>query len=398
LVYDDIVVGSGLAALGTVMGLPTSRKVLVLCGEHDGQTLYYDAAGAVPCARLAVGGLGEYWHGVIPVSCRNLPAGLDATTLARFAESFYPGAGFLGRMGRPWLFVPRKPIRPGHHWRRLLAERYGSVALLREAAQRIELLAGEVRVHGTSGVHEGRRVWLAAGALHTPRLLDALLGPGITRPTVSDHVICYLGLIDRHAHPGVAAAQVERAPHGAWFECRHAADNQSINTLRPARFGFRRLDAGIEARAAFGLPMGSALSKIARRVSPGLVSEALYNKFGWFAGARFYSVYAQINVPDAYARADIMPLLTPRPEVIQSAIARARAAPAWEHIVPSRSPEKYLQGIHLHGSVDRDALRRTLGNLEGSLRVVDASAEGHVGPEHHSFKIMAAAYSRAAAS
>lgn len=57
--FDDIVIGSGLTALGTVLGLPAGRRILVLAGEASGRFSHYDARGAVPCAFDGMGGLGE---------------------------------------------------------------------------------------------------------------------------------------------------------------------------------------------------------------------------------------------------------------------------------------------------------------------------------------------------
>ncbi|MBP8235290.1 MAG: hypothetical protein KAY22_23620, partial [Rhizorhabdus sp.] len=64
--YDDIVIGSGLTALGTVLGLPAARRVLVIAGPQDGQLSHYQAGRPAPSSYLGFGGLGRYWHGVIP--------------------------------------------------------------------------------------------------------------------------------------------------------------------------------------------------------------------------------------------------------------------------------------------------------------------------------------------
>lgn len=399
MVFDEIVVGSGLVALGTVLGLAPARRVLVLGGARHGPALFYDAAASVPCARLAFGGLGEYWHGVIATGGREA-IGAGAAQLTTLGRYFYPGTDFESRLGQPWLFVPRRPIRPRAAWERLRAGR-DTLELRHETATRFELGNGRVTVTTGSATFEATRLWLAAGALHTPRLLAESLGVGIARATVSDHVICYLGLVAPGA--GTDQPRVVRDAHGAWFECRYDRSTNgaatSLYTVRPARFGFRRLDFGLEQRAAFGLPMGGALAKILRRASPGLVSEALFNKFGWFADAGLYSGYAQVCVSDAYEWSAADSVLRPRTASIQAAIATARAAHPWAQLTASRQPERYLPGIHLHGSVDEQALRRLAGEEPAaSLRVVDASIYRGIGPEHHSFKIMAAAAARARAS
>ncbi|HEY8509887.1 MAG TPA: hypothetical protein VIL32_16100, partial [Steroidobacteraceae bacterium] len=275
--FDDIIIGSGLSALGTALGLDARRRVLVLGGPDPGQLFHYDSAGRVPCAHLGFGGLGAYWHGVIATGDRLNFANTSREEFARLFQYFYPRSSCLERLGEPWIFVPRRPIRPRDEWMRLV--RSGrSIVIAKETVERFEQHAGRISVHTNRAVHHGSRLWICAGALHSPVLLDRSLGVRVSRPTVSDHVVCYLGLIDRDAHPNVAGPRVERTPDGIWIDTRFDETGAALCTLRPARFGFKRLDRGVELRAAFGLPTGSAVAKILRGASAGLIAEALYNR------------------------------------------------------------------------------------------------------------------------
>ena len=92
----------------------------------------------------------------------------------------------------------------------------------------------------------------------------------------------------------------QRTRDGLWFEGRYDDKDRALYTLRPARFAFKRLDHGIEQRSTFGRPTGNGFVNIVRGASLGLFAEALYNRSGLFPNARVQSVYAQINVPDAY--------------------------------------------------------------------------------------------------
>src|ERR1700712_2767586 len=101
--YDDIVIGSGLSALAVTMGLLAlpGRRVAVLCGPVAGSFRYYDERAAVPCAYAGHGGLGSFWHGVIPTSLgRSGDKGQDQAFAELFSH-FYPRAKLESHWGKP---------------------------------------------------------------------------------------------------------------------------------------------------------------------------------------------------------------------------------------------------------------------------------------------------------
>jgi hypothetical protein len=396
--YDDLVIGSGLSALGTALGLPADRRVLVIAGSGVSQTQYYDSAGTVPCAHVGYGGLGNFWHGVIPTGGRENFAASSGTDFIRLFERFYPGLDVGSRLGKPFLFVPWRPIRPARCWERLAAERGTHLQFVRLSVQRFNVEAGGVTAQTDTGSFRAARAWVCSGTLQTAGLLDRSLGRKISRDTVSDHVLSYLGQVDRGAHPDIAPVPVERTRHGVWFRASYETGAPALITRRPARFGYRLLDAGIEQRAVFGLPTGGAIEKILRAASPGLVAEALYNRAGLFPAAQIQSVYAMLAVPDAHWLREGGNSVVMRADAIRTATDAVRAGYAPAELVPSRRPEIYLPMIHLHHSVDSQAIQAAgLNTAQSPVQVMDASIRTGIGPEHHSFKIMVAAFARAGA-
>jgi hypothetical protein len=397
--FDDLVVGSGLAALGAVLGLCRhgGRRVGVLCGAAQGHFEYYDALRTVPCAFLGAGGLGSHWHGVIPTGRRQrLPGATDAAFLSMFRH-FYPHADIAARMGQPGQFVPWRPIRPMPEFQRLArSAKPAGLHLLPETATALGFGSAGATVATARGRHSAHRVWLAAGALHTPALLAQSFAADVVRGQLSDHVFCYVGQLQGDAGPRV---QIGR--DGIFLQGWAAAggDTQALYTLRPAMFAFRRLDHGIEQRAVFGLPTGHLMAKLVRRLSPGLLVEAVYNRFGMPATADRHSVYAQVHVRDAYAPARNTQPLQALGANIRRATDAARAAQPFAGLRPSQRPELALPGIHLHHSLDTAVLARLGIDQPGSpLQVVDASTLADIGPEHHSFEMMVSACERAAAA
>jgi hypothetical protein len=68
----------------------------------------------------------------------------------------------------------------------------------------------------------------------------------------------------------------------------------------------------------------------------------------------------------------------------------------WTEMQTSRRPHIFLPSTHLHNSVDVPTLARAGVNGPTSrVQVADASVLGDVGPGHHSFKLMVAAFKQA---
>jgi hypothetical protein len=394
--FDDLVIGSGLAALGTVMGLlssNTGRRVGVLCGPSSNEFFYYSPSRTVPCAFLGDGGLGSHWHGVIPTGWRsNFGDASDASFKALFAQ-FYPKAAAPLRLGEPGFFVPWRAVRPAAELQKLAGlSANGQLTLIREAALDLSFDERSVSVTSGSGIHRAARAWVAAGALHTPALLARSVAPKAPRGLVSDHAFCYIGQVD-----GQAAPKITRTGDGLLYPARYDAANTALYTLRPAAFAFRRLDHGIEQRAVFGLPTGNALAKITRRMSPGLLVEAFYNRFGFFGGTRMHSVYAQTPAIDAYELGSGDQLLRPVGGAIRRATDVARAAQPFANLRLSQRPELAIPGIHLHHTLDIKALTQAgINTPDSPVQVVDASVLTNIGPDHHSFKMMLSAHALAA--
>lgn len=394
MVFDEIVIGSGLTALGLVLGLAARQRILIIGGPPVGQFSFYNGTASSPCARVGFGGLGSYWHGVIPTGGHSYFGGTRGTFEQLF-QHFYPRTPVVSRVGHPWLFVPWRPIRPEAHWDRLAAERGDCLEFRHETVERFNAGPSSVEVRTAKGTYRAKRLWVAAGALHTPGLLNRSLDTPVSRQVVSDHVICYLGQIDR-AQADVAAPSVEHGREGIWFKGHYSEGCRALLTLRPARFAFSRLDHGIERRSAFSLPAAGALSKVLRGRSFGLFAEALYNRAGLFPNARMQSVYAQVLVPDAYRFGGGERALIAQHDVIQDYVDAVRSRPPFPAMTMSQRPDIYLPGTHLHHSVDTERLADLGVNTPTSnVQVLDASVLQGIGPEHHSFKLMTAAFHQA---
>ena len=208
------------------------------------------------------GGLGKSGMAITTAMRDTFAARVTRLSIA-FAH-FYPHTPVDQRLGSPALFVPWRAIRPREELRRIAAQRGGRLVVMAAAAYRFTSTDRGVRVQAADAAFSSPRLWLAAGALHTPDIIERSVGRAVRRPHVSDHVSA-----SGHAE-GLASPKRERHETGygaSWFEPLQAVHHS------PARFAFRTR-YGIEQRAVFGCD-GDAL-QIARP-SRRLLAEALFN-------------------------------------------------------------------------------------------------------------------------
>lgn len=394
MVYDDLIIGSGLTALAVAYGLNVRNRVCVLAGSHQPELQWYDESNRIPCANSGIGGLGTFWHGVIPMG---QPSAFFNTNKELFEElfrHFYPEP-IKSRLGRPWLFVPYHPIRPAQHWKKLCIRRK-NLAMLYAKTDLIEREKGVWVARVGDQRYRARRIWLAAGTLGTPALLENSLGlAGSARTHISDHVIIYLGQLDRQKNQHVLSPQIERKASGVWMLGAYDPTGSGLITTKPARFSYATLDHGIEQRSAFGLPTSGLIAKLCSAGSLGLISESLFNKFGLFPNASRLSAYAQIRIRDAYQIRQDQPSLIPNIINIRKGISDFRASLQWPELEHSKNPELFIRGIHLHHSLNMTSVTQSGVLDDGSFTITDPSAITDIGPEHHSFKAMVKAYSLA---
>lgn len=387
---DDLIIGSGLTSLAILMGLPRGRRVKVIGGSSIGEFNYYSGLSASPCEYKGLGGLGNYWHGVIPVSCRSMFGQVGLDDFVSFFKFFYPSANIDKYVGSDRLFVPSKPIRPLAHIKNLLLER-GDPPLVAALVDRVSVQSKHCIVSVGDLEIKARNVWFAAGALGTARLLGASFGANVVFSKASDHIIKYMGYVD-----GADQVRLNKVNGGIYFPCFYSADEQRIFTLRPAHFDFKPLDQGIEHRSAFGHPASNVVSKVLRSLSPGLIMEALYNRYGIISRPARFNVYCQSRCVAAQKIDILSKPIAAENLAIQEAISLAKNTVPYKGIVLSKRDDLYLNGIHLHHTVNDFALNFLLGeDKRKRLKIVDASNVSDIGGDHHSFKLMISAYDQA---
>jgi hypothetical protein len=391
MAYDDLIIGSGLSALGAALALfRKKRRVLCIAGDPHGKISAYPGMN-VPCEHEGPGGLGNFWHGVIPLAHSKLFNDLETITAELFSY-FYPDFPS-DRLGNDALFVPYRPIRPFSHLARL-SKASTQLEIWETPALSLRRSSTGVVCGTTQGVVEADRAWIACGALGTPRLLERSQLVEPKDRSVSDHLIGYAGLVATDNVPWIVRTPA-RVAGGLIFDCDYDAQREVMYMPRPAHFDFAGLDAGIAKRAVFGLPTSRIVAGLAGRLSPGLVAEALYNKLGLFPKAKKYSVNYIMEAPALYRFSAASNLTRPSPSMIAQLVNKAVKRVPFEGLQPTQRPDLFIPGIHLHNSLSAEE-REEFGG-QNVISVIDASILQSIGPEHHSFRMLAQAYKRVSA-
>jgi hypothetical protein len=151
-------------------------------------------------------------------------------------------------------------------------------------------------------------------------------------------------------------------------------------------------------RGMAGIVHPIALAPLAHRVARDVeLARQLVVAAGGLLDRRPYSRRGQVVVPDAYETMAGNGQLVARPGQLRGVTDALREDSGVDGLIPSRRPDFHVPGIHLHHSVNGDALARTgIDGPDSAIRIVDASARSHIGGEHHSFKMMVSAFERAA--
>jgi hypothetical protein len=186
--------------------------------------------------------------------------------------------------------------------------------------------------------------------------------------------MCYLGQLEGEPKPDVRYTR-----NGLFFPVIADKADRALYSLRPARFDFRRLDAGFDRRQIFGLTTGTMLATLIGRLSPGLLAEILYNRLGLFGGSGCHSAYAQTDVRDAYVvRRDFAAGC--QRDRIRAASDIARPPSRSADCAPRAGRSLYMPGIHLHHTLDT---RLAGSRRTESIRPVRCGSARRLGARRH---------------
>lgn len=394
--FDEIIIGSGLSATGLLLGMSDRKRILMIGGHKNNRVHSYNSTVPTPCLNEGIGGLGNFWHGVIPLKLDTLEKSYLEDFMTLF-NIFYPKFKIQKHLLSNKLFVPYTPIRPLKFIKKELKKRRGQLIFKEEFVNLLKIENSTVIVHTDKSQFRSKRVWICAGALSTPEILSKTFNDQFYNQFAKDHFIVYVGNIKNESLPDSNFTAPNYNKSGILFNGLFDSEqSNSLLTIKPAKFAFKTLDYGIQQRMIFGLATKKLLSKLFSRFSPGLFFEALYNKTGLFHKSDLFNIYAQVLIDDAYFLNSNCQRLTKNEKGIQQRLHAFHDQLEFKGLNKTLLRDNYLPGIHLHNTISDTKIKEyNLDSPNSPIQIVDPSMSNNIGCEHHSFNTMVRAFSKA---
>jgi hypothetical protein len=390
--YEEIVIGSGLTATGYVMGaIEKGKKILVISDLQSSSksNINYYPHIKTPLYTDEHGGLGNYWHGVIPL---DIYTESELATFESFLNKFYPRVNLSGKIESRH-FVPYCPIRPKSIFNKYIKN--SSIEVKFERVIKIDFDGSKWIIMTEKSILCAFKLTISAGAIGTARILYRSPIFKFSRfGFFSDHVIFFAGQVKSSNYD----QQMLRSRSGIFPKIfsinKFNADIKFI--LRPAAFDFKLLGGNLKARNVFANSGIKLYTKLFENRSLGLINEAVYNKFGISLNTDISNIYMQVPIINSYS----LDRESGSIKCIESTIKKSLEIHTkflkenLQDFVAQSHQNSWFPGIHLFRSIDYFELE-TVKSFASSLKIVDSTVIQDIGYQHHTFKLMFDAYKTA---
>lgn len=373
-VYDYIIIGSGLAALGASTALDKSEKTYCVVGrDFKYENLYPN--GQLITSHL-FGGASNYWHGVIPM--RQFK---NEKSMALF-QKFYNLT--LQKDLHSKLFVPRKPIKTKLYFssEKTIFGDVCSVSKHENGLAEVWLKDGSVLFC--------KRIIVACGVRSTFELLASSNLISKEKATIDDHVCGYVGLISVKSLKSLLGFGVDVSVNNFGYFINSFLDEERdvLYTFRPAHFEMKNETNQLRGGPVYGKGgKVQVIWDVIKSLKLGRLIEAFSLKSGvWFkpkmVSVHFQAVGRKIhkNVSNDWS------VCNKHDELLQrvASSVKGNGLPLTEGF--------YEQPVYYGNHLFNLDVTKIDSDLWGVIEVVDASTEGNIGGYHHSFRQLIRAY------
>lgn len=271
----NTIIGSGMAALGTLEGIEKKEELerTRLIHAKTSNIKYSESVSPEKSIEsLSNGGNSNLWHSVISrfSNQENI-----ARTSFKFFNKLFPNSAKTNKL-ESYSFIPFFPIRP---LKKIIKRRKRLKELIDDTIIYVEKdKFDNILIHGKKSSYSTRNLFLCTGSISSLKLLSDSNIININKTTLSEHLVGYFGQFQGP----LGTKQVIRTREGHFKKFHEIKlDNRSLYvTLRPANFAFKSIEKANEFRNFFGRNSKSILKSLITKFNLGLILEAFYNKFG----------------------------------------------------------------------------------------------------------------------
>jgi hypothetical protein len=384
------IVGSGMAALGTLKGIEEKNELnkTHLIHSKTSNIKYYESSEK-PIESLSNGGNSNIWHSVI--SRFSYQKNITQASSKFFNELFPNSAKSKGLTS--YSFIPFFPIRP---LKKIQKKKKELKELIDDTILYVEKdKFDRVLIHGNKSSYSTENLFLCTGSISSLKLLSDSGIIKTSNSSVSEHLVGYFGQF-----AGFLKDQVIRTREGHFKKFhRIKLDKRSLYvTLRPANFSFKNIEKANEFRDFFGTSSKSIITSLFSKFKMGLILEALYNKFG--LEFNFSGTYNIVGHIESINTVNIKCPSFKRPNIIYN----EKEVHFNEEEI--KSIKQYLRKIGITGTITinkktsvspgihflNSNLKDELLNLPKGIRLYSTILFDNESPKHPTFDLYASSY------
>lgn len=269
------IVGSGMAALGTLKGIEEKnglKKTRLIHSKTSNIKYFESGSSGKPIESLSNGGNSNLWHSVIS---RFLYEENINQASSKFFSELFPNSAKTNELDT-YSFIPFFPIRP---LKKIQKKKKELKELVDDTILYVEKdMFDNVHIHGSKSSYTTENLFLCTGSVSSLKLLSDSNIIETSTSTLSEHLVGYFGQFKGPLNENQIV--LTREGHFKRFH-EIKLDKRSLYiTLRPANFDFKNLEKANEFRNFFGRNSKSIITSLFTKFNLGLILEALYNKFG----------------------------------------------------------------------------------------------------------------------
>jgi hypothetical protein len=379
-VYDLLIIGSGAASLGILKGVPNKISVAMITPRsHDDFTK--DSQGDF-AYRNAFGGWLDIWHGVSSYELffEHFPNEHNAAFLF-FNKMYHEDEKVFENLIKTGIYIPNKKINTN-----TLKSRIEEINcdLIIDTAEKIIDDGLDILVRTKSGYSvQAKKIILCAGAFGTMNLLcNSDLGE--KKLSLSNHINGYLSL---NSNVSNSMNNVYRGKQGhiKKVSLGIVSGKKYMTYMRPANFDFKNKLKLIRHKSIYSRNTNQIYKNVLMSTSPGLLIEALYNRYGyWYGGSA--NTYFQIEADGIYTydngNVDL------NPAALKQFLDKLRGNDLFSGVID----ETIVSGIHYFNSVSASREVGFITNQsdwDRKILLADTSYMKTIGATHHTFSVMA---------
>lgn len=383
--FDILIIGSGPVALSCLYALPSNLKIAVVT---DGLTEKYtlDSLGDKAFINSFGGGL-DHWHGVIsPELFLELePNGLDF--FKSYFERIYPiKRDHLNQINKKSIFIPNSKICTEHFKEEFNKKK--NITLFVDKITSVKEKDNLVFAFSNTQTYSAKKIIIAAGAVGTAKLIkQSLLGE------VNSYIGNHLNAYSQYNIQINSDERVTKKTKLGHFKKVHTGNvkNQKYMTyVRPALLDFKNPKKLIKFKTIYSRSVQQIYSTILKSSSPGLLVEALYNRFGFWMAPNNANRYFQIESNNIYYMNENFDIFVDKKNMNEQVKLLKKMEP-----FSDLESDSVVSGIHYYNTIKEcDSSVGSLfetKNLDRKFLIADASILKSIGGSHHTFSIMALA-------